>query len=320
MLLGMIVCVSLVMSLTLPWPFAVANQQVTMGVFAATDDIYLNSATFGFDNRRQLLLEKFNLPSGEPMECMKRCVFAWRNKCGSFVINWKMKTCYINKGTRCDYPQKELMYISGVTTYELRSSDTNPGKDLCFRDCLVTTPEGCHSCGRPNCQGKKCDKCSRNCWDLQPRITGRANLWQTLKRSHMSQCQDDWQLVWEGERLNKTSYVKDMTLQLQLVIKYETSEEKKTSLFETATFGDEGMLSVGDYVGGKAGNYWGAPFADKRFLPLEPDNSGQFSNDTGADQSLDIFSKEGFKWEIGDSAYDDLAIKSIQFWVRPVDL
>lgn len=144
----------------------------------------------------------------------------------------------------------------------------------CYKRCIRDVTS-CIDCGKPNCNGTKCNECSRFCWELAPQTTELKSmiLWP-LGFSSGVLCDGIWQMI---SVPNKRSIIglEEEPLWLKLVVVY-SDNSKFTSYFDFVNVHDNNALSVGEYIGGKAGNFWGAPFENRAYTYLPDTNCRHF--------------------------------------------
>lgn len=130
----------------------------------------------------------------------------------------------------------------------------------CLASCRAV--RSCGECGRAQCQGHMCDQCNNACWLIDPRISGTMEIYVTLSTPKAIVCQGVWQRVWTG-RLDLYSQLLVTPLKLKVVMRYEGEVTNRVAFFSSVVF-RSGLMSVGDYTGGEAGNGWDAPFHERR--------------------------------------------------------
>ncbi|KAK4288601.1 hypothetical protein Pmani_038377 [Petrolisthes manimaculis] len=150
-------------------------------------------------------------------------------------------------------------------------------------------------------------------------------------------CEDGWQRWWGANTkvpLNNTKVPLntpiDQPLKLRLELVYE-DERRLTSNFSSVSV-LSGKLSVGNYTGGDAGNWWEAPFQSRSLVFDDERNCMPFYSPYGDCVSNKTMSVEeqlvqyngtieefGFVWTVGDEEYDQLNITKIYLWVTCVN-
>ena len=137
----------------------------------------------------------------------------------------------------------------------------NPGQAACFGMCILNNETKCDDCGRDHCVGKKCDDCINRCWELDPLKYELTQFWATLRDIKLSiKCDGPWQRIYKsGSSSTYDQLYDDGPLILKLIL--ELSDGTRfTSYFDFVKLRTNNLLTVGNYIGGDAENFWNAPF------------------------------------------------------------
>ncbi|XP_068209409.1 uncharacterized protein [Palaemon carinicauda] len=157
---------------------------------------------------------------------------------------------------------------AGRHTYELVKGSENPRNHVtCLDKCLGES--GCSGCGRFHCRGPSCQDCKYTCWELKTHAIGEQSVLFTLTNSVKITCKMEWQLIWSGSS-QWYHFLADFPLKLRVEIWYKEQDDPKNADYESITF-VSGLLSVGKYTGGTAGDGWEAPFSKR--IVSSPENS-----------------------------------------------
>ncbi|XP_071515668.1 uncharacterized protein [Panulirus ornatus] len=216
--------------------------------------------------------------------------------------------------------------LTGSFFYE-RFAGRRASPSTCFSTCF--SHGGCHSCGRPNCWGDRCQHCANRCWETPANTSGETFLWGRGKRNVFSVvCDGGWQLLWRARKsLPRNTPPNSLRLKLKLV--YE-GDVHVASYFASVYVKDK-RLSVGAYLGGEAGNWWKAPFNDRKLAYNTSLNCLPFFNPSSHCEANNIMSQEeqqrlnnrvvtrGYAWLTGTEYYDNLKLIRIEMWMRCVE-
>lgn len=124
--------------------------------------------------------------------------------------------------------------------------------------------------------------CPKHCWELAEHKTEKTEtvLWVKDKQYKLF-CEGHWQQINKDavkaqiRSKDELSLPSSTELWLKLEVLYET-EETLLSYFESVDYNNDLDLSVGDYIGGSAGNYWEAPFTNRIFSRNDTTNCRKF--------------------------------------------
>lgn len=196
------------------------------------------------------------------MQCTRECIK--RGNCHAIIL--KPHECDLSSYDRCANQGKALVWQNNHQIFELRPGDAADHHTTCYQQC----GGDCDSCGREYCWGDDCTNCTHACWD--PLLVEKAedlNLWPKSNPSIylLVSCDMGWQKVWGFYRREvQFNIYPDMLnepLKLRLRVMYNDSTTLE-SFFASFEYDIDFMsISVGEFVGGDAGNFWGAPFTNR---------------------------------------------------------
>ena len=177
----------------------------------------------------------------------------------------------------------------------------------------------CAECSRPNCNDTSCTNCIKFCWQLEPPTATLQSivLWPTaLPRS--VDCLGSWQNI-NNEAFSYPYNRADLDLGsemvwLQLIVLYSDGSSY-SSYFDSFDNNDYNELSVGNYIGGDAGNFWKAPFSNRiivtnvttnclAFYYVSPDNCTANGIESYLNQVANNVTLiyRGYEWQTCNSA------------------
>nr|XP_045625203.1 uncharacterized protein LOC123774718 [Procambarus clarkii]XP_045625210.1 uncharacterized protein LOC123774718 [Procambarus clarkii]XP_045625220.1 uncharacterized protein LOC123774718 [Procambarus clarkii]XP_045625230.1 uncharacterized protein LOC123774718 [Procambarus clarkii] len=299
----------------------------TQGHFGVTDKNYDNFAVGYPGSNYRSTLSSIYLPAGMSEQqallwCLYKCVET--PYCHSFVVDKGLTYCSLTGYDTCVDHSSQLYGVPGVRTYDVRIGSLPKPIRTCYSSCTGS----CAYCGRMNCKGVNCDTCAHFCWDPQVyNITDSVLLWPDLAlyMSIFYSCDKGWQNIWEYNEVSHvaTSYAYPLlftgptTLRLAVIYNYTTI---LYSYFNNFTFAGN-MISVGSYLGGKAGNYWKAPFENQSLIFNA--SCPFFYPASNINCNLTAVSNSSITWLSGFSAFDanvtatNINVTKVQFWVIP---
>ncbi|CAL4204232.1 unnamed protein product, partial [Meganyctiphanes norvegica] len=175
------------------------------------------------------------------------------------------------------------------------------------------------------------------CWDLNPQIRGATSMWPTLDEPKRATCWNEKHQIYPAKGWPQL-YDEERKLKVNILYEDGTS---KSSLFTSGSIdATNRYLTVGDYISGNAGNWWGAPFSDRAihtttelkdtscdpfFYPPMEGPCEANGRPTYLDQkALDVDDKDikrYLKWDLEDNSEVDIRnqtkVKSIKMWISP---
>ncbi|KAK7065205.1 hypothetical protein SK128_027297 [Halocaridina rubra] len=211
-----------------------------------------------------------------------------------------------------------ILYLSiagGHYYYEIHpGSDANASK-TCFDKC--TEQYGCGGCGRPNCQGNLCDSCLEYCWDMPSPVNGFQHFWKDGLWGYWTKCFDNYQLFEFSE--NNVPDTPDYPM--DLLINVNRNNSRLVAYFDSISV-ENGLLTVGNYVSGDAGNFWQAPFENRSLVNYENSTCLPFfypSMNTcianGLPHPNNTFIT-GYAWYTGNAIMDADVVHEITLWMK----
>ncbi|KAK4313120.1 hypothetical protein Pmani_015506 [Petrolisthes manimaculis] len=257
------------------------------------------------------------------LECTRACVRT--TGCASFLMLAAEGRCALTKYNRCAGPTQPLVSMAGAKFYDLLPATemSELGGRTCLGNCRVN--HGCSRCGRNNCAGELCDLCSVFCWQLDPQITGLTSVYISPSERRQIECSGEWQLGWRRS-FNYYSQLSAVSLTLKVTILYtNTTLSSTTALFDSVQY-TSGLLTVGTFLSGDAGNGWGAPFTNRP--TSTPDGSVEsFFYPSGVTRAGGVLSYQeqldlnyttiirGYYWPSSDPARSEARIQTISLWL-----
>ncbi|XP_042203005.1 uncharacterized protein LOC121853129 [Homarus americanus] len=252
------------------------------------------------------------------LECSHLCLAT--PLCISFLLHNDTRSCYLTSLNRCLERNNVLLASPGYFYYE-RFDNQITTPPTCFSTCLAT--RDCNACGRKYCSGKDCENCPSTCWDV-PSVNGRISLWTRDHSKRFSvTCDQGWFLLWySGEPVPENTSPTPLKLQVRLL--YE-GDLAVSSFFKTVKIHKK-SLKVGEYLEGKAGNWWGAPFKNRHLTSNSSSNCLPFFNPTTYCKVLGVMNGEeqlsqndtgirrSLPWITGINEIDQLKLKVIELW------
>ncbi|XP_042203111.1 uncharacterized protein LOC121853196 [Homarus americanus] len=256
------------------------------------------------------------------MECGRFCLATFN--CSSTVIHPATRTCFLSSLNRCTM-RNVLALHEGYFYYEMQPGNRTLGDTTCFSTCMKKN-NNCNVCGRPNCWGSKCENFPHYCWDLRPLKKGTLLLWLNTSKIIKVSCDYGWQKIWPSKL-----QIPNIHLLLAVRIVY-MNDEVVNSTFSSVAMAN-GVLSVGDYIEGVAGNEWGAPFTNRTLVKENKQstcksffystNNCEAQGVRSVEEQLKLYNgtikHRGFNWITGITSKDSLEIKDISLWVKPAE-
>lgn len=147
-------------------------------------------------------------------------------------------------------------------------------------------------------------------------------------------CKGEWHVIMTKGVITQWSYLWEEPVWLRVEV-FLSTNETKISYFSSFSF-NNGIISVGDYVGGDAGNTWDAPFTDRVingskktncfmfyynepcYVPQLPSYEEQVA--ASPDPLNPIIKQKGFIWEICDyiDELNQTYVTNIQLQITPI--
>lgn len=197
------------------------------------------------------------------MHCIRECLKL--ETCHAIIL--KPHECDLSSYDRCANQGKALIWHNNHRIFELRPGDAADHHTTCYQQCGGV----CDVCGRRYCWGDDCANCTHACWD--PLLVDKAANLYLWPRSNPSSyrfvnCDLGWQKVWgvilSEVELNIYPQMLDQPLKLRVRVKYNDSTVLE-SFFSSFDYDFDSLtISVGDFIEGDAGNFWGAPFVNRK--------------------------------------------------------
>ncbi|XP_066976899.1 uncharacterized protein [Macrobrachium rosenbergii] len=258
-------------------------------------------------------------------ECGKQCLVT--SGCHSFVLRPRSQECYLTRFDLCAEGASLLKVAYGYYFYDVRPGEFPANSATCFQNCNIQK-KNCSLCGRPNCLGSRCEECFSYCWELHRYEHERDQvLWIDNKFPVHRTCKGEWERFWRSDSRDLAFEAPPYPIELRVALISDQQEVIADAYFDSVRVTNR-LLSVGDYTRGKASNFWGAPFVDRKLTYFSDSTCKGFfypkmdSCRANGAKEVDAVRNQvktaGFSWISGDKEIDDQVVSRIDFWVRRV--
>ena len=141
--------------------------------------------------------------------------------------------------------------------------------------------QSCTECGRDLCVGSSCEICPKVCWEMTNKTTSLQVklLWLTMAAQKPMHCDGVWELInlylTSGRVYAESDLRIEASLILKLTVEYSNGM-KFESYFDSFKSHGDNTITVGNYLGGDAGNFWQAPFTERQIVSYNDTNCKAF--------------------------------------------